>query len=114
MTTTARITMRWADRNGIGEPINLVRHSMAWDRIEPLASMIDKDYPFSTVVTEAELTIREVIQYCVVAVAGLGIAAVMVLGLVIKLYGRCFGGNGFPSQLCDFEMTNPTKCAEIF
>ena len=42
-------------------------------------------YPFSTVVTEAELTIREVIQYCAVAVAGLGIAAVMVLG-VIKLW----------------------------
>ena len=30
MTTTARITFRWADRNHIGEPQPICRHDITW------------------------------------------------------------------------------------
>jgi len=66
MTQTAKITFRWADRNGIGEPLPIMRHGIEWteDDGKTLAMLSDaletpRPYVHADLITETRLTRSE-------------------------------------------------------
>ena len=89
MTQTAKITFRLADRNHIGEPLNVMRHNIEWteDDGKTLAMLSDaletpRPYVHATLITETRLTRSELAKIIGAFVVGTALTCLTLLGFI--------------------------------